>query len=278
MLSNFSYFAIDTLSYSVGHSLDGCIRHLADKGCRALQLSLHPGILWPSEMDGAARSSLRRNIHSSGMSVVSVNLPGVELNLGSVYPEMRAYTLALLTDNIKFAGDLGAPAIVIAPGKPHPLIPVPKSTLTNHFYKALDILLPLARKLGTTVCVENTPSSFLPDTEGLIAAIESFGNSEVGVCYDLANGYFVKEDLGKALRRIGPRLKLVHVADTTREVARHAAVGQGSIAFAEIAPVLREIGYGERPVLEVISLEGEKDMEMTAQNLVNMGWADISAP
>ena len=277
MQDDLSHFAIDTLSYAAVQPLSACIDHLSAKGCAAVQLSLHPGYLWPSETDGAARAALRRHLAARGIAVVSVNLPGVEINLASVYPEMRAYTIDLLRQNLELAADLGAPLIVIAPGKPHPLLPAAKDVQLAHFHAALDILLPLASRLGTSLSVENTPSSFLPDAASLIAALDAYREEKIGICYDFPNAHFIREDIGAALAGLGPRLSLVHLADTGHDAHRHAAIGRGTIPFSEIAPVLRGTGFAGLPVLEVISGDIAREMEISAQRLVQLGWGDRRA-
>jgi L-ribulose-5-phosphate 3-epimerase len=272
--SNAAY-APDTLSFARDYSLKECIDHLADGGFVEFQLSLHPGFAWPSEMNATARGSLRRHIADRGLTLAAVNLPGVEINLGSLYPEMRAYTLDVLAQNIEIAGELGARSVIIAPGKHHPLLPASKETMMGHFYAALDVLAPLSERMKTTLCVENTPSSFLSSTEGLISALDNYGNDSIGVCYDVPNGHFVKEDVAPALRKLGDRLKLLHVADTTREAHRHAAVGAGDISFAEIGSALTAIKHKFRPVLEVITPDSDSDLQMTVKNLNAVGWGAL---
>ena len=75
---------------------------------------------------------------------------------------MRAYTLDLLTKFVRCAGELGAGGIIIGPGKPNPLFPMPRERMISHFYRALDVLAPLARQVGTKLLIENMPFAFLP--------------------------------------------------------------------------------------------------------------------
>jgi L-ribulose-5-phosphate 3-epimerase len=274
MSSAFAPFAVDTLSYAHRHSLNRTIDLLSAAGCHAVQLSLHPGFLWPSEIAASARTELRKRIEACHLRVVSVNLPGVEINVASVSPEMRGYSIDLLRQNIELAGDLGAAAVVMTPGRQHPLVPLPRAALMTHFFAALDALVPIAAGRGVTLCIENAPSSFLPDAGGVIGAVDAYGSNDVGICYDMPNGHFITERIDEALRTVKSRLKLLHVADTGQDAHRHAAVGQGSIAFAELYPVLAEIGHAELPVLEVISSTGEADMIASAENLLRAGWGD----
>lgn len=274
MYKPFDGFAIDTLSYAAGRSLEEAVDGLAAMGVRALQLSLHPGYLWPSELDPAARVSLQKRLSHLDIRVVSVNLPGVEINIASASTEMREYSLDLLRQNIELAADLQAPSIVIAPGRQHPLIPQSKAALTLHFYAALDSLLRHAARSETIICVENAPSAFLPDTESLMEALAAYGDSPVGVCYDTANGHFVREDATTAIQKIGGRLKLLHLADTEQTSHRHAAVGQGSVPFGEIYAALTEIAYSGESVLEIIAADASNHLEASARSLAGLGWSN----
>jgi len=92
------------------------------------------------------------------------------------------------------------------------------------------------------------------------------------VIYDVANGHFLGEDPGEGLRRVEARLALVHLSDTPREVYRHSAVGEGSVPFAAIAPVLEEVGYRDLPMLEIIAENPDRALRDSAEKLFETGW------
>jgi sugar phosphate isomerase/epimerase len=272
MTRNTSSFAVNTYSYTLSHRAQDCIARLADRGYLEFELMMYPGHLWPADADVAARQELRRLLQSRGLKVVTLNMPNVDLNVAGAAAEMRAYTLALLRGVVELAGDLGVPGVIIGPGKPNPLFPAPKERLMGHFFAALDELLPLAARVGTSIYVENMPFSFLPDIDGLLAALDRYGDDSIGVVYDVANGYFIKEDMAAALRKSQKRLKLVHLSDTGQQVYRHDPVGLGSVPFASLPPVLREIGHDRLPMLEIISLDADRDIDASAATLTGMGW------
>jgi hypothetical protein len=49
-------------------------------------------------------------------------------------------------------------------------------------------------------------------------------------------------------------------------------VGLGDVPFADVPPVLREIGYSELPVLEVISRNPDADTLDSATRLAKLGY------
>ena len=94
---------------------------------------------------------------------------------------------------MRCAGELGARGIVVGPGKPNPLFPMPRERIVSHFYRALDVLAPLARQAGTRLLIENMPFAFLPDAELLMQVVDGYGDDSIRVIYDVANAHFIGE-------------------------------------------------------------------------------------
>ncbi len=126
--------------------------------------------------------------------------------------------------------------------------------------------------MGTALWVENMPFAFIPDIEGLMQTLDRYGSDDIGIVFDVANSHFIKEDLGDALRRCRKRLKLVHLSDTNQQVYRHDPVGLGDVPFAQVPPVLREIGYTRLPMLEIIAQDADKGILASTELLAGMGY------
>jgi L-ribulose-5-phosphate 3-epimerase len=265
-------FAINTYSYTASHTALDCLRHLAAQGHTDFELMIYPGHLWPAATDAAGRRALRACASGEGLRFVSLNMPNIDLNIAAAAEEMRRHTLGLLHAILALAGDLEVPGVVVGPGKANPLMPMPTERLLGHFFRALDELAPHAERVGTQLYVENMPFAFLPDAESLMAALERYGDERIAVIYDVANAVFIGEDLGAGLRRVRPRLKLVHLSDTPREVYRHSAVGEGVVPFAEIPPLLDEVGYADPPMLEIIAPDADHAVRASIERLEALGW------
>lgn len=266
-------FGCNTYSYSLSRPADECLAHLVSLGFSEFEVMMVPSHLWPPVITLAARKALRRRIDKLGASVVALNMPNVDMNVAGLAPEMRRYTLDLLNGIVELAGDLGVPGVVIGPGKANPLFPASKDRLIDYFFTALDELCPRADKAGTELWVENMPFAFLPKIGELMDVLDRYGNPRIGIVWDAANSHFAHENLGESLRRCRDRLKLVHLSDTNRWQYRHDAVGLGTVPFAEIPPVLAEIGYDRRAILEVISHDADRDILASAQRLTEKGFA-----
>lgn len=272
MTTTASPFAVNTYSYTLSHTAQDCVRTLAARGYTEFELMMYPGHLWPADTDRAARSELRRQIESNGLTVTTLNMPNIDLNIAAASAEMRAYTLANLKGVVELAGDLGVPGVVIGPGKANPLLPMPMERMMGHFYKGLDELEPLAKKVGTALYVENMPFAFLPGIDALMGALDAYGNDRIGIVYDVANGHFINEDIGAALKRCQTRIKVVHLSDTNQKTYKHDAVGLGTVDFAPVPDYLADIGFTRKPILEIIAPNADKDIDDSAAKLIAMGW------
>ncbi len=264
-------FAVNTYSYIFDGSAADTIARLADQGYGGVELMFFPGHLWPAELDASGLRSLRR-LCEQRLRLVAVNMPNVDINVAAAAAEMRAYTLDLLIKFVRCAGELGAGGIIVGPGKPNPLFPMPGDRMVSHFYRALDVLTPLARQVGTRLFVENMPFAFLPDAEQLMKIVDGYGDDSIRVIYDVANAHFIGEAPTQGLRRVRDRLSLVHFSDTTRQSYKHDPLGCGDVPLAGIASAMKEVGYTELPMLEVISRNPDTDIADSCRRLQQAGF------
>jgi len=265
-------FGCNTYSYVRSRSAEACLVRLANQGFQEFELMVHPGHLWPAELSGQQRRTIRRLIESRGLRLVALNMPNLDINIAGAAEEMRAYSLGLLTETVGLAGDLGASGVVIGPGKANPLFPAESEKLIGHFFAALDWLSPVAEESGTALWVENIPFAFLPAIDQLVEALETYGNDAVRIVYDVANAHFIGEDFAVGLQHCRERLALVHLSDTGRQTYRHDPVGEGTVPFADIPRALAAVGYRGRPMLEIISRDPDHDIIASAGKLAAIGF------
>ena len=263
--------SVNTYSYIFSGSAADTVARLADQGFGGVELMFFPGHLWPAEMDASSLRRLR-NLCEARLRLVSVNMPNVDMNIGAAAEEMRAYTLDLLIKFVRCAGELGAGGIVVGPGKYNPLFPMPRDRMVSHFYRALDVLAPLAREAGTRLLIENMPFAFLPDAESLMSVVDGYGDDSIRVIYDVANAHFIGKSPVEGLRRVRDRVSLVHFSDTTRQSYKHDPLGQGNVPLSGIASVMQEIGLLELPMLEVISHTPDADIADSCARLKQAGF------
>jgi L-ribulose-5-phosphate 3-epimerase len=272
-------FGCNTYSYMRSHSAEACLARLADFGFQEFELMVHPGHLWPAELTAAQRSALRRMMQQRGLQLTALNMPNIDINVAGAAAEMRNYSLNLVSDTVRLAGELGARGVVIGPGKANPLFPAPAAELIGHFFAALDRLCPVAAASGTALWVENMPFAFLPAIGQLMDALKQYGNDAVRIVYDIANAHFIGEDFADGLKQCRARLALVHLSDTGRQIYRHDPVGLGTVPFAEVPRALHAAGYSARPMLEIVSRDPDRDIVASASKLALLDFAHpIASP
>ena len=272
-----SMFGCNTYSFMRSHSAEPCLARLADQGFREFELMVHPGHLWATELSTEQRSAIRRLLAQRGLQLTALNMPNIDINVAAAAPEMRAYSLNLLSETVRLAGELGARGVVIGPGKANPLFPADASELIGYFFAALDRLCPIAEKSSTALWVENMPFAFLPEIGPLMDALTRYGDDAVRVVYDIANAYFIGEDFADGLRRCRTRLALVHLSDTGRQIYRHDPVGLGTVPFTEVPRALAAVGYSATPMLEIISRDPDRDIVGSAGKLALLGFTSTLA-
>ena len=245
---------------------------LADFGFQEFELMVHPGHLWPAELAAEQRSAIHRMMDQRGLQLTALNMPNIDINVAGAAAEMRAYSLNLVSETVRLAGELGARGVVIGPGKANPLFPADASELIGHFFRALDRLCPVAAESGTALWVENMPFAFLPAIGDLVDALKQYGNDAVRIVYDIANAHFIAEDFADGLQQCRTRLELVHLSDTGAQVYRHDPVGLGTVPFADVPRALHAAGYTARPMLEIISRDPDRDIIASAGKLAVLGF------
>lgn len=271
--ANAAMFGCNDYAYMLTHGAEHCLTRMAERGFREFELMVHPGHLWPAELDAAKRRALRNLIERHGLQLTTLNLPNIDINLASTTPEMRAYTLDLLEAIVRLAGELGARGVVMSPGKASPLLPPAPDMLMSYFFAALDRLAPLAKSAGTALWIENVTVSFLPGIAEIMETLAVYGNDDIRIVYDVANAHFIGEDFAEGLKTCCARLELVHLSDTTRKLYRHDPVGLGDVPFADVPAALAAVGYRARTMLEIISTDPDRDIPASADRLVALGFA-----
>ena len=78
---------------------------------------------------------------------------------------------------------------------------------------------------------------------------------------------------GVRTARVRDRLSLVHFSDTSRKSYKHDPLGRGDVPVAGLASVMKEIGYTELPMLEIISHNPDADIADSCRRLQQAGFA-----
>ena len=262
-----------TFGYLHHATLDEAIADLAGHGIDEIELTPMPPHLHPTTCDAYRRRSLGAHLERHGVSCISVNPGFVDLNLISVNPEFRELSLRQLETGLELAHDLHAGRHVVVPGRRHALAPAPADDARGVLLDGLERLLRTADALGVEIELENSPYGFLGGAGDLLAIAEEVDHPRLRLCYDVANG-LAQEDPAEGVRRIAPRLGLVHVSDTWADRWAHTSVGRGDVDFDAFAAAVADAGYAGPVVYELV--DGEDPAPRMADDLralAGHGWA-----
>lgn len=268
--------ALNTYGYIWSHPAEVFVETFARKGHSQFELMVQPGHL-DHALSSPQVETVRAMLADGGVSACSLNMPTLDTNMISAFPEMRAYTISALKQNIALAAHLGIPNVVTGPGRLNPLSPAPLHLVRTWLDEAFDAICPFARKNGVTLAVENLPMAALPRAEDLLEFVTGRNDPCLGICYDVANAHYFGEDPAEGLRTVAGRLSLVHFSDTTQKAWRHDTIGQGNVDFTPIRDMLNEIGYSGPIVLEIIGGDPSAAIRESIIRLRAMEYFDSSS-
>jgi sugar phosphate isomerase/epimerase len=109
------------------------------------------------------------------------------------------------------------------------------------FRSALSLLVRHKPK-SVKILIEQEPEHVVNTAEQLIALGREFPG-EVYANFDVGHSQVVGEDIGAAVRALGPLLRNVHLEDIRGRVHAHRLFGDGDVDFDAIFAALRAIGY-----------------------------------
>jgi sugar phosphate isomerase/epimerase len=138
---------------------------------------------------------------------------------------------------------LGIRAGVLHPGG-HTLLQQGNEPALVHARRvhALQQLADYVRGTPFTICLENV--SYAPEVEDLLALIEAVGSPHVGICLDTGHLNLASGQQGRFIRRAGPLLQALHIADNEGQTDQHLMpYGRGTVPWDEVVSALKEAGY-----------------------------------
>lgn len=243
--------AISIWSFYGSYDLEGKLNLAREAGFDGLEMDLSedgPVNLKSTDADLAKVRSLyeKAGVARSGLAT------GLYWgsNPASANPATREQASFILKREIECAHALGIDAILVVPGSVGvDFIPggevVPYDVAYERAGEFVRAALPLAEKLGVTICIENVWNKFLLSPLEMRSFIDSFNSERVGAYLDvgniLATGY-----PEQWIRILGSRIKRVHFKDYRRNVGStdgFVDILSGNVDWPAVMQALKAIGY-----------------------------------
>ncbi|MFF2840606.1 sugar phosphate isomerase/epimerase family protein [Paenarthrobacter sp. NPDC057981] len=192
-----------------------------------------------------SRSKLAHDINDAtrrnGLALTSLN--PVDMNLVSANGAIAEESLEQLLLTIDLAEDVGAPIVVVVPGKYSALVPMNEQHALETFRRSVEIMLPRAAERGIKLAFENVPFGFLESPNGLWTELKSYETDLIGLTVDAANLHFAGQDFRTEIEAVQKHILIVHISDTDRSRFKHGHIGEGDVDFAEVASALKAVEY-----------------------------------
>ncbi|MDN4609173.1 sugar phosphate isomerase/epimerase family protein [Sporosarcina highlanderae] len=213
-------------------------------------------------------NSLKKNFN---INIHSLNLPGQDINLASPFKEMREFSENQYKKLINLAKNTDIPYIVMPPGRLHPLLPPDFEWIWGITKPHIESLVEYAAQNNVTMLIENIPSLFLQSSEQIKYVIEEINSENLGVIYDVANGFMVENPV-EGIKMLNDKIKLVHLSDTTQTKWAHDVIGTGDVDFESVYTALEVIHYKGVCILEIIHPQAKEGLLKSIDNLISQNW------
>lgn len=192
--------------------------------------------------DGLIALAEERGIHFSQAHAPFYNF------CDSNYPN-REYMDRMIYRSVDCASKMGVPWLVIHAGTDYDsawMISSSKRKNREYFLP----LIEYAAKRGVGIAIENLweyniapKRRYTTCIEELVDLVDSFGNEQVGICYDTDHVTLSGLDQKASLLYIGKRLKATHISDCVNIECDHNVPYSGKTDWIGVLEGLREIGY-----------------------------------
>ncbi|MBP1934557.1 sugar phosphate isomerase/epimerase family protein [Ammoniphilus resinae] len=262
---------INTYPYLWNCELADSFQKIADMGVKDVEILTSVPHIHAKSIRAEEKARILQAALKAGVKIMAFNPPGLDINLASVNPDMRAYTVDHYQQWISLASEWDVPYLVMPPGKLHPLLPPDFEWVWKQCKGDFERLVEFAEQRKVTLLVENIPSLFLQTSEEVGWVLNELPSPYFAAIYDVANGYMV-EDPAVGIRRLGDYIKLVHLSDTTHSKWEHAVIGSGDVPFEKVQQALQGINYKGICMLEIIHPEAEVGIGKSIDNLQGRGW------
>ncbi|GIM89109.1 sugar phosphate isomerase/epimerase family protein [Paractinoplanes toevensis] len=195
-------------------------------------------------LNAAARSGVRRDLRAAGLTLIGL---ATYVRLADGAPG--------LTEHLRLAQDLGAPALRLMPGGPDPLRTGPMSPVpADVFDRAAEALADAAARAagsGVRLLVE-THDAFLrgADLRRLLEAA-AVRPPAVGAIWDAMHPWRAGETPAETVAALAPWLAEIQIKDAASAEDRTPLVpGTGAVPGREVLDLARAAGYAGPVVLE----------------------------
>lgn len=193
-------------------------------------------------------------IKKNGLRVFQAHAPFPSYVAG--FPELNARTPKIYENCIRFCGEADIPYLVIhGISREYDGSDMTKAEEIEKNIALYSSMIPALRETGVTVLLENlfwdvggkSYNATCSDPEEAVKLIDTLnemaGKECFGLCFDVGHCNLLDWDMATYLRTLGSRIKALHLHDNDGRGDWHGIPCSGTVEWAELCSLLREIGY-----------------------------------
>lgn len=222
--------------------------------------------------------AIRRTAEDMGMKIESLAAGAYwEQSFASPDAAVRAKAVVFTKEYIQVAKLLGAKVVLVIPGAVavpwDPSQPVmPYQQVWKLATAGVRKCLPLAKRLGVTMAIENVWNWFLADPIAMKTFVDQFESSRVGVYFDVGN-CLINGFPEHWIDILGPRVKAVHFKNFSRDDCGGTLHGfgddilKGDVDWKAVVAALGKIKYKGPVTAEMIPFSRLPDLVLPDMDL-----------
>ena len=205
---------------------------------------------WPRFLSDETARRIGELLNSFELEL-TIHAPFSDVNIASFNERIRRASLEVIFETLERAVEMGAIAVTMHPGHCSPVSRKYQAEYIRIHRRSLEKIAKVAEELGIRVGVENMPRFPILDAQTPERLYELIKGIDIGVTFDVAHLNTTTKDFEGFLRFFKDRIVLLHLHDNRGERDDHLALGEGSIPWERLVPMLPRVPA----TLEVTSLE-----------------------
>jgi len=261
---------VNTYSWLWNETLENTAKIVAGNGFKGVEFMVSPPQFDLSAYKPGMFKTVKKILSDGGVKVLSLNMPSLDINAASPFPEMRRMTLEMYKRLTDVALELESEILLVLPGKRHPLLPPDFELIFSYCTDTLSKVVDHTRHTGLTIGIETCPALFIDTISQMQRLVATLNDERVKIVFDAAN-VFSQEDPATALKAVKDDLCLVHISDTPTTRWQHSVIGTGAVDFKSFMTALRDINYEGFVALEIINDKGIEGVRESIRSLTEQG-------
>ncbi len=221
---------------------------------RRIAAAGYDGVEIPGEPDRWEPAEVRRALRDAGLAPLALTascmVPQTPRDLAHPDPAIRRQAVRYIIDCLRFAEAIGAPLVQMLPSGETRLAPI--ASRADEWRWSVDGMREAAaeaERTGVQVAIEplNRYEAYLVTTvDDALAYLADVGSQSVGMTVDVFHANIEEANVAAAIRRAGPAMCHLHLADTNRQ-----GLGRGHLNLDAVLAAAAAAGYRGAAVLEV---------------------------